>query len=187
VIAFTWRPSLIDASKEELIKSNYFKMLVKLMNYEKLQSILNEKGYELCIKLHPEMSFIKDYLPFSSKCSLYTDSYNKMYEEMSVMITDYSSSIYDFAYIKKPVVFFQYDKGDFYNNTPFLLSSKFDIKEDGVGPVVNTMQELCIEIEKLLNNGCLMEEQYSKKVDEFFAFHDFNNCERVYQKIKTLL
>ena len=37
-----------------------------------------------------------------------------------------------------------------------------------------------------MENGCKMKEVYKKRVDEFFAFNDKNNCERLYQRITEL-
>ena len=187
VIALTWRAFLSGLSKEKLLVTKYYKTLTKLMSDEKLYDLVHSYGYELLIKLHPEMNSLIDYLPTNDRCKIYVDSYNKLFEEACIMITDYSSAIYDFAYIGKPVIYFQFDDGEYFENNPYLKNSGFDYKNDGVGPVAYNFEELCAEVEKLLNNKCVMEEMYQHRINNFFAFHDFSNSDRVYEKIKAIV
>ena len=37
-----------------------------------------------------------------------------------------------------------------------------------------------------IENGCQLKDQYRKRIEKFFAFHDQNNCERVYKRIMEL-
>ena len=42
-------------------------------------------------------------------------------------------------------------------------------------------------IVEYMRNGCRMKDEYRRRVDAFFAYHDKNNCRRVYEKLKELL
>jgi hypothetical protein len=37
-----------------------------------------------------------------------------------------------------------------------------------------------------MENGCELKPLYRERIDKFFAFHDRNNCKRVYQAITNL-
>ena len=55
-----------------------------------------------------------------------------------VMITDFSTVAFDFAYLKKPLIYYQFD-----NNYHFdVESGYFDYDEMGFGPVAKTSEEL---------------------------------------------
>jgi len=43
--------------------------------------------------------------------------------------------------------------------------------------------QLCNYMEK----NCQIEEEYIKRANDFFAYDDYNNCERIYQSIQNKL
>ena len=55
-------------------------------------------------------------------------------EKASLLITDYSSISMDFAYMKRPVLYYQFDKERFRNE--HLSKSYFDFEDDGFGQYV---------------------------------------------------
>ncbi|MFC7915256.1 CDP-glycerol glycerophosphotransferase family protein [Streptomyces sp. NPDC057386] len=56
-----------------------------------------------------------------------------------VMITDYSSVMFDYSLLQRPMVFFTYDWDDYVNNS---RGTYFDLREEAPGPVVDTAEEL---------------------------------------------
>jgi len=102
-----------------------------------------------------------------------------------VLITDFSSVSMDFAYMRKPVLYYQFDIEDFRNR--HLHEGYFDFERDGFGPVCNIESELLEQLEKVFINCCEMEPKYLKRVDNFYPLHDNKNCERTYQAVKDLL
>ncbi len=187
VIAFTWRAVLVGCSKDDFSKSYYYKAIAGIMKNEALGKLVSDYGYELLIKLHPEMNSFKDCLPVSETVSFFTGTYNSLYEEASLMITDYSSSIFDFVYLRKPIIYYQFDDGAYFKENPYLSKGNFSYEEDGFGPVVYNEHDFEKSLKKMLQNDCEMEEMYKKRADKFFAFNDKNNCERIYQKIKSII
>ena len=89
---------------------------------------------------------------------------------------------FDFAYLKKPVIYYQADDSYHFDQE----KSYFDYQKDGFGPVAKSPDELQEHIIEILENGCMMDETYQKRVDEFFKFHDRNNSKRVYEEILKL-
>ena len=37
-----------------------------------------------------------------------------------------------------------------------------------------------------MKNGCKLKDKYRERIDNFFAFNDRNNCQRVYEEILKL-
>jgi CDP-glycerol glycerophosphotransferase (TagB/SpsB family) len=56
----------------------------------------------------------------------------------------------------------------------------------GFGEVVYEQDALVDKIIEYMENGCVMPEIYKARVDDFFAFHDRNNSQRVYDELIKL-
>ena len=98
--------------------------------------------------------------------------------QASLLITDYSSIFFDFAFIRKPVIYthFDYEKyRKIYYNKGFF---DFDYNLDWFGPVRKdigcTINEIIFEME----HNCMIRQKYLTRIDKFFAFSDQNNSER---------
>ena len=109
-----------------------------------------------------------------------TSSYQDLFNNSSLLITDYSSVSFDFAYNKKPVIYYQY-ADDYHFQETF-----FDYETMGFGEVISEEDELIDIINQYLVNNCEMGSEYKKRVDKFFKFKDKNNCKRIYNAIKEL-
>lgn len=114
-----------------------------------------------------------------------TWSYNRVISEASILITDYSSVSFDFAYLKKPIIYCQFDKEKFYKTHTY-QEGYFDYERDGFGPVVFSVEDTKKYISRYLNMGCKMEDKYIERVNRFFEFHDKNNCARVADAIREV-
>ena len=102
-----------------------------------------------------------------------------------VLITDYSSVSFDYGYMRKPMVFYQYDEVEF--RSVQYKKGYFDDKRDGFGAVVNTEDEVIEQLRRILENGLRPDEEYLARMNAFFCFNDTGNCNRVYQAICKLL
>lgn len=177
----TWRRSIDHLNDEQIVKSLYFNKINSLFNNEQLIKLAKEHGYDIIIKPHPKIMDIIEL--FDTNDYVYIDKttrYQDLFNNSSLLITDYSSVAFDFAYIKKPVIYYQY-ADDYHFQETF-----FDYETMGFGEVISDENELISFIEEYILNNCEMKDVYSKRVDEFFKFKDKNNCKRVYNAIKEL-
>lgn len=184
VIMPSWRRYFHHSTKEKILKSNYFKIYNTLINDHSLIDFCKKHGYKLIFKPHPnvyrfiELFETNDYVTIDST----SNSYNDIFTHASLIITDYSSIAFDFAYLKKPVIYYHYAKDYHFD----LEESYFDYKTMGFGEVVDNHEELIDLIMEYVENECEMKDQYIKRVDDFFEFNDKNNCKRVYDAIKKM-
>lgn len=184
VIMPSWRRYFHHSTKEKILKSNYFKIYNTLINDHSLIDFCKKHGYKLIFKPHPnvyrfiELFETNDYVTIDSA----SNSYNDIFTHASLIITDYSSIAFDFAYLKKPVIYYHYAKDYHFD----LEESYFDYKTMGFGEVVDNHEELIDLIMEYVENECEMKDQYIKRVDDFFEFNDKNNCKRVYDAIKKM-
>lgn len=187
IAVFSWRASLSGLNEDVLKESRYYKMLDRIIKDEELREEISRRGYKLYFKLHPEVLRHKHFFSEVDENYFYTDTYNKLFEEVSLMVTDYSSAISDCVYMYKPIIYFQFDQNQFYEGNPFVSLGLFDYENHGFGPVITDYDDLKSAILGLIDEGCRMEEKYREHVDEYFKYIDKDNCERVFDKIRTLL
>lgn len=193
IIAPTWRHNLareaVDNSgvrpyNPEFKGSEYYKFFDSLMKDEKLNAAMREHGYTGEFYLHPLLnsqasdfntgeSFTMKHLPYD---------YKKAFQEGSLMVTDYSSVFFDFAYLRKPVVYTQFDQDTYYESQIY-AKGYMDDSKDGFGPVVTSVESAVRGIINMLESGCRMDRKYLGRVDRFYAWHDRNNSQRVYDAI----
>ena len=100
-----------------------------------------------------------------------------------MIVTDYSSSIVDFLYLGKPILYCQFDIDTFYKGHIY-HEEHADFEHDGFGEVLYSLDETVAKIIEYMENGCELKPLYRERVDKFFAFHDRNNCKRVYEAMK---
>jgi len=188
----TWRKYLVDNMdtsigirplKPGYKNSDYYKFYNSLINSEKLINEAKKFGFTIQFMPHPNMIphiDMFDHNEFVKFCDISTE-YKDIFEQSAFVLTDYSSVVFDFAYLKKPIAYAQFDQKDFFEN--HWHKGYFSYEDDGFGEVVYNLEDTINLLCDYMKNGCEMKEIYKARVDSFFAFHDKNNCERVLNKI----
>ena len=180
VILFTWRKYI--RNEETLIHSDYYHRINSLINNEDLIEKAKEKGYEIVLKMHPNAVEFIDLFEKNQYVKFDTVSrYHDIICDSALLVSDYSSVVYDFAYLKKPVIYYHPDEDEHH----FDLDTAFiDIETSGFGDIVKDESGLIDKIIYYIDNDCEMEEKYKDNVNKFFKFNDKNNSKRVYEWIK---
>ena len=184
VIMPSWRRYLDQLSASDFVKSNFYKVFNELITDDELISCLKKEGYKVIFKPHRNLhKFINTFTTHPDVTfDLNLENYTETFNTASLIVTDYSSIAFDFAYLKKPLVYYQFD-----NNYHFDVDSAyFKYESDGFGPVARTHEEIRRDIMNIVDNGCRMDDVYQKRVDEFFKYRDRNNSKRVYEEILRL-
>lgn len=164
-------------------ESEYYLFYNKLLNDEKLLSLLREKDLKIKFCIHPSFrSQIEDFVG-NDRVEFDIDV-NSQYETLSskCLITDYSSAACDFAYVDKPVIYANFDLDHIYD-VHYYNEGYFDYDRDGFGPNCKNYDETLKEIIKTINNNFKVEDKYKKRMDKFFYNKDNKNSERVYKEI----
>lgn len=106
-------------------------------------------------------------------------------KKASVLVTDYSSVYMDFAYMKKPLVYYQFDMDAY--RVGHLPIGYFDYELDGFGPVARCSNEVLTAIAHIFDNRNHMDPLFETRVDRFFTIRDSCNSERTYNAIKEMI
>lgn len=190
VFAPTWRNHLIgdlDENNRRILKerkfleSNYYKKISELINSEKLIKVLEDRGFIFEFKIHPVFrDYINLFKVTSKNIVINADSINL--DEYKLFITDYSSYVFDYVYLKRPILYFLPDEIEF--NAGLHIYRKLDLPiEEGFGPINKTSEELVDSIVKLIDNDFVMEEKYSNIMQKFFISNENNHREKLYQEL----
>lgn len=169
----TWRD-------DEYHKAGHYKFNLSL-DLKLLKQELGE-DYVIILRMH---YFISDNIDlsgfenFAYDYSKYNDI-NDLYIISDLLITDYSSVFFDFANLKKPILFFTYDIEKYKD---MLRGFYIDVENDLPGPLLYTTDEVIDSIKHIKK----IEEQFASKYINFYNIFcnldDGNASQRVVQKV----
>ena len=182
----TWRRWLDGASIEEFQKSDYFNSWNNFLNNKNLQQILDKNCLNLVFFVHPKLNkYISLYQINNKNISFMNvdegDDIQSHLKSAKILITDFSSVYFDFAYMRKPSLYFQFDEEMF--NAKHYEQGYFDYRENGFGPVSKTEDELLSNLNQIIKNNYSLDEKYKNRINDFFVLSDSQNSERIYEAI----
>lgn len=167
--------------------SEYYQVYSSLLNDERLTEALNASNMTIELYLHPNLhAQAKDFNKTDVvRVKEYPYSYKDAFKEGNILITDYSSVSFDFAYLNKPIVYYQYDSETFFDHSLSEKADFFSDEHDGFGPVVTEHNELVDILINLIETN-KNPELYTRRINNFFYKIDKNNSRRVYEAILAL-
>ncbi len=191
LICPTWRKSAANTKTrmgdtreyaEEFKNSEYFKIFDSIIKNETLINTAKKNDYKILFLLHPVITSQACDFDKNGYVKILTVqdgiSYEQLLTESSLMVTDYSGVQYDFAYMRKPIVYFhpdelpaQYEDGGINYETM------------GFGPICKSAEKLVKVICEYMENDCKTKQEYIDRANDFFAYDDYRNCERIYNEI----
>lgn len=187
VLMPTWRTWLEEVSEEEFRKSEYYQHYMQLLNHPTLIRTLEKYQIQLNFYIHPKFrEYIGAFKAESSWIRLIefgSEPLNELMMNCSMMITDYSSAVWDVFYQGKPVLFYLFDL-DLYNQ---VQGSYIDMAKDTFGDTAYTPEELAGLIETYAENGFREKPEYAQMRSHMIKYIDHHNCERIYDEIKKRL
>lgn len=144
----------------------------EIMDFDRLYDLCGDE-YVMLFKMHP---WISDPAPIEKYSDKFLDvtSYpdiNNLFYITDLLITDYSSCIYEFSLMRKPMLFFAFDEMQYSISRGF----HHDYRFAAPGKVCNTFDELLTAIE----NKDFEFEKVEQYVSRNFDVIDSNSSDRV--------
>ncbi len=100
---------------------------------------------------------------------------NHLYVISDLLMTDYSSVMFDYSILRRPMIFFMYDIEEYRGQL-----RDFYIEPDILpGPIVTTQDEVEVEIEKALTKPFVCDERYEAFCKKFTYLDDADAAKRV--------
>lgn len=154
----------------------------RAMDFDLMQEKLSDE-YVMIVKYHylvMDKINWKPYKGFIINCNLSYDI-SALYLVADMMITDYSSVMFDYSLLKRPMLFFCYDLEE-YRDT--LRGFYFDFLEEAPGPVTLTTEEL---VDSIVNYDPAVYQQKQEAYYQKFNHADDGNASRnVVELIKQI-
>ena len=154
-----------------------------LLNNPVLISTLEKYNIILNFYIHPKFreylgafyvqSNLIHIIPFGS------EPLNELMMKCSMMITDYSSAVWDVFYQGKPVAFYLFDL-DLYNE---VQGSYIDMRTEAFGDVAYTPEQLSEIVKIYAESGFKEKDKYKEMRQYRIAYIDDKNSERIYHEI----
>lgn len=151
------------------------------LDTKRLKQELKEQ-YIMLFRLHylvAEQLNISENETFMFNCSSHEDI-RELYLISDILITDYSSVFFDFANLRRPIIFYVYDLEEYRDK---LRGFYFDFETYAPGPLVKTTDELIAEIKKLESEPFQPTKHIKSFYEKFCSLEDGMATKRVVDKI----
>ena len=187
IIMPTWRQLLSKANEIDFLNSSFYNNWNSLINDEELIRFCLVKKIKIKFYLHYSLqkfsylfksNEIVDILNFGE------ETVQTLLKESKLLITDFSSVFFDFAYMKKPVIYFQFDESTFFDE--HYSKGYFDYRKDGFGDVCLNVKTVVNSIERSIGKDFRVEKTYIDRIEKYFPYRDCNNSKRIFEAIKHL-
>jgi CDP-glycerol glycerophosphotransferase (TagB/SpsB family) len=190
LIAPTWRRNVTAGTNRKghqheysinFKETEYYRIYNGLINNRKLIDCARETGYRIIYLVHPILSpQVGDFKGPEQVTILGGAGGNVSYEKMmcqsSLMLTDHSGIQFDFASMRKPLVYYHPD-----TLPPQYDAGGMNYETQAFGPVCRNEEEVVEALCRAMRSNCVMEEKYRARADAFFTFDDHDNCKRVFE------
>lgn len=182
----TWGNSNNQEEIENFLNSEYYKEYNQLLNNDDFINLIEQEGYQVIFYPHQEMQVYLKHFISKSKKIIMADNRNydvqTLLKESELLITDYSSIAFDFAYMRKQIIYFQFDQKEYYSK--HYSKGYFEYERDGFGPVVAEAHSLVLNLRDIINKPVELK-KYKERSESFFPLYDNKNCERHYKIIEN--
>ena len=181
VTASSWKINL-----NSFLKSDYYRNIKALIESSKLHKILEENDLYFELKLHPIIANEASSL-FSFNCDRVVFAQaNVNVEDYKLFMTDFSSFVFDYGYLNRPIIYFVPDYLQFKAGLGHYRELDLPF-EKAFGPLVKSAEDAVDEIEKICNRNFVPEEVYEKRMADFYVPMENDCCDRLYDYIMNTM
>lgn len=189
LIQFWWRP-WYKGKRDSFIKSAFYKNVSALLSDKRINEFKAKYNINFIFKLHCEMEEYKDLFDkFSSNVTIIDNNapFEPLFLRSSVLITDFTSNVYEMALINKPCIYYRPDWPEMNSQLIKKDGSSFDVMKMGIGPVADTIDGFFEQLEKLIKNNYMLDQKYLDiRANQLPFINDQNCCERILAAILML-
>jgi CDP-glycerol glycerophosphotransferase len=177
----TWRDWLQDLDRYR--ESEFHETWSRFLHDPGLHRLAEEHGLEILFCLHPNMQQYRELFADAPVRLIQQGEVDVqvLLKQSAMLVTDYSSVGFDFAFLDKPVAYLQFDREQFLAPD----GSHLELDEELPGPVFRSADGVIAEIERRRAAGFAMEETYRRRADRFVAHRDRHNCDRVFDAVRA--
>lgn len=170
----TWREGLRAVNFTE---TDYHRHWHGLLTHPDFQRLLEGDGLRAKLVLHPNLRTFAEFFDVENVQLVGQDEADvqQLLTTSSMLVTDFSSVAWDFSFLDRPVVYFQFD--------PEVLTGAraphIDFATQLPGPVLTDVDDVAAEVCRVVGRGGTMEETYRSRAGAFLDHRDQRSCERI--------
>lgn len=168
--------------------TQYYKCWMAFLQDKGIHDILAKHDLKIVFFPHRNMQRFLAHFQTSSARIIIADwrryDVQQLLRESAYLITDYSSIFMDFAYMRKPMLYYQFDYDKFRRGQ--YQEGYFSYKKDGFGPVCDTLAQVRETLDAAATAGLKNDSKYEERETAFFELYDENNCSRNFEAIKEI-
>lgn len=187
----SWRKNLIGDYKnntrelftDKFLESPFYNQVNDFLNSKELAELLEKYDLTLDFKNHPIFRDYDHLFKVENPRITVTQETGDM-QDYAAMITDYSSIVFDFVYLERPIIYFVPDYEQFRAGITHSYY-KLDLPlEDGFGEIVENAGELIKALTYLVENQFKPKKKYAERMHNFFASREKNHAQMLYDAVK---
>jgi len=181
LLAPTWRTWL--RGSKEFSESEFYRTYSALLSDPRLIEFLRSQNIKMVLTLHHLMLSQLSYFDHLACDVVAIEEQNHLMSEKIIgselLITDYSSICAERYYLRKPVLFFQFDRARYTSE----IGSYIDLQKDSFGLVAETIDQLIDYTTEVFNPDYRISSKQIEGEKYFVHYKDQANCERIYSTI----
>lgn len=191
----TWRRSLMDDAasgnsrklRAHLHTTTFGQAWFELLHADRLRAIAKQADLEIVFMPHPNVQqYIRsgDVPEWVRVCTYSDTDVQELLARAAITVTDYSSQAFEAAYLERAVVYYQFDRSEFFVGTHVYRQGTWDYDRNGFGPVAHTLDEVVQGIADAAHDT--PNPIYAARMRDAFPFRDGRCCERTFDSIRAL-
>lgn len=183
----TWRRYIEHMNENDFLCSRFFNEWNKFLKDAKLLETCQQNNCQIKLCLHPSIKIFSHCFTENKIVSIVNVDdirVQDLINESCMLITDFSSIFYDFAYLNKPIVYFQFDEDEYYIG--HYDKGYFDYRRDGFGPVSINAKDAAQNVSACIKNSFTNDQKYNGKCKNHFLLRDTKNSIRIFDEIIRL-
>lgn len=170
-----WQPEM-----DKFLKSDYFTAFNSFLNSPKLEKVLCENDLYLDFKIHPIFTCYLELFDNVNEHVCFAGSSVKD-EEYAVFITDFSSFVFDFAYLCRPIMYFVPDYHQF--KAGMNQYRELDLPfEKAFGNLVTDAETAVDELVRIIKNTLKPDDVFCERMNNFFLPME-DCCSDIYNRL----
>lgn len=188
----TWRYWLKLNSKKtgevetDIKNSDYLKKWMEIINSAELADLAEKYDLEVIFYPHRNMQGYLDNFKVKNERIIVASwkeyDIQELLKSSAMMITDYSSVFFDMIYMKKPIVFYQFDENE-YRKYQY-EKGYFDYHDNCFGNCFDNYIDVLDEVENYANCRFQVTGAYLKEHKKIFPYYDDYNSKRIFDVLK---
>ena len=188
----TWRKWLKLKSEattgetNDVSKSEYFIKWKSILTSSRLNELIEKYNLEVIFIPHSNMlQFLNVSEMIGPKvhdAKAYHEDLQGLMKSSQLLITDYSSVFFDMFYMKKPVIFYQFDEKQYREH--HYEEGWFDYHDTDFARPCSTEGEVLDALESMVKQQYAVSEAFLAEHARTFTLYDSDNCARIYTLLK---